>query len=152
MASLFKKTSGAIELLDAGAGTGALTAAFINSCCTEEKSPESIKSTAYEVNPVLLPFLRQMLDHCGDSCVDAGITFESDIREDDFILARKNIIEKTLFTLHRKQPHFSHAILNPPYKKMRSDGEHRLLLRSIGIEAGNLYSALVAISFDDTPR
>jgi adenine-specific DNA-methyltransferase len=59
MASLFKETSGAIELLDAGAGVGALTAAFIKRCCTEGKRPESIKSTDYEVEPVLLPFLRE---------------------------------------------------------------------------------------------
>jgi adenine-specific DNA-methyltransferase len=29
---------------------------------------------------------------------------------------------------------------------MRNDGEHRLLLRSIGIETGNLYAAFVAIA------
>jgi adenine-specific DNA-methyltransferase len=146
MASLFKETSGAIELLDAGAGFGALTAAFIKRCCMEEKRPESIKSTVYEIEPVLLPFLRKMLDHCGDACVDAGIAFESVIHEDDFIMAGRNLIEKTLFTFRRKQPHFSHVVLNPPYKKMRSAGEHRLLLRSIGIETGNLYAAFVAIS------
>ena len=146
MASLFKETSGDIELLDAGAGFGALTAAFIKRCCMEGKRPESIKSTVYEVEPVLLPFLREMLDHCGEACVDEGIAFEPVIHEDDFIMAGRNLIEKTLFTFRRKQPHFSHVVLNPPYKKMRSAGEHRLLLRSIGIETGNLYAAFVAIS------
>lgn len=146
MASLFKETSGVIELLDAGAGVGALTAAFIKRCCTEGKRPESISSTVYEVEPILLPFLREMLDRCREACTDAGIAFISVIQDEDFIMAGRNIVEKTLFTLHRKQPCFTHAILNPPYKKMRSNGEHRLLLRSIGIETGNLYAAFVAIA------
>ena len=146
MASLFKDTSGEIELLDAGAGVGALTAAFVQRCCEEVKRPKSIKSAAYEMEPVLLPYLREMLEHCREACEDAGITFEADIRAEDFIMAGRNIIEETLFASRHKQPHFSHAILNPPYKKMRSDGEHRLLLRSIGIETVNLYAAFVAIA------
>lgn len=145
MVSLFKETSGDIELLDAGAGVGALTAAFIERCTMEGERPESMKATVYEVEPVLLPFLREMLDHCSQACEDAGIAFKSVIHDEDFILAGRNSIEKTLFTLYRKQPLFSHVILNPPYKKMRSDGDHRFLLRSIGIETVNLYAAFVAI-------
>lgn len=41
---------------------------------------------------------------------------------------------------------FSHAILNPPYKKIRSESEHRLILRRLGIETVNLYAAFVALS------
>jgi len=33
---------------------------------------------------------------------------------------------------------FSHAILNPPYKKINSNSEHRLILRRMGIETVNL--------------
>lgn len=146
MASLFKNMSGKIELLDAGAGMGALTAAFVQRCCEDEKKPEYIKSTVYEVEPVLLPYLREVLDHCHEACADAEIAFEADIHEEDFITAGRNSIEETLFALHQGHPHFSHAILNPPYKKMRSDGEHRLQLRSIGIETVNLYAAFVAIA------
>jgi adenine-specific DNA-methyltransferase len=146
MASLFKETSGEIQLLDAGAGVGALTAAFVQRCCEGGKKPESIKSTAYEVEPVLLPYLRDMLEHCRESCEYAGIPFESDIHTEDFIEAGRNLFEENLFASHQKQPSFSHVILNPPYKKMRSDGEHRLLLRSIGIETVNLYAAFVAIA------
>lgn len=146
MASLFKDISGNVELLDAGAGVGALTAAFVQRCCEEEKRPNSIKSSAYEVEPVLLPYLREMLEHCREACLDAGIAFEAFIYDEDFITAGRNIIEETLFASRQKQLQFTHAILNPPYKKIRSDGEHRLLLRSIGIETVNLYAAFVAIA------
>lgn len=146
MASLFMDTSGNIELLDAGAGVGALTAAFIQRCCVEKKGPESIKSTVNEVEPVLLPYLREMLDYCSEACKETGIAFSAEVREEDFIRSGRNFFEENLFTTRKKQPYYSHAILNPPYKKIRSDGEHRLLLRSIGIESVNLYAAFVAIA------
>jgi len=146
MASLFKGCSGNIELLDAGAGVGALTAAFVQRCCEEVKRPESIRSTVYEVEPAMLPYLSKLLNHCREACEDARIAFESDIRENDFIAVGRYFLEETLFAARQKQPLFSHAILNPPYKKIRSDGEHRLLLRSIGVETGNLYAAFVAIA------
>jgi len=146
MASLFKDCSGDIELLDAGAGVGALTAAFIQRCCEQVKRPESIRSTVYEVELVMLPYLSKLLNHCREACEDAGIAFESDIHENDFISVGRYFFEETLFATGQEQPLFSHAILNPPYKKIRSDGEHRLLLRSIGIETSNLYAAFVAIA------
>jgi hypothetical protein len=41
---------------------------------------------------------------------------------------------------------FTHAILNPPYKKINSLSNHRLILRQVGIETVNLYSAFVALA------
>ena len=43
---------------------------------------------------------------------------------------------------------FTHAILNPPYKKIHSSSDHRLILRQAGIETVNLYSAFVALALD----
>ncbi len=48
-----------------------------------------------------------------------------------------------LFT--SESPHFNTAIVNPLYRKIRSDSAARLLLRSAGIEAGNLYAGFVAL-------
>lgn len=44
------------------------------------------------------------------------------------------------------QERYSHAILNPPYKKINSSSVHRLALRRAGIETVNLYSAFVALA------
>ena len=41
---------------------------------------------------------------------------------------------------------YTHAILNPPYKKLNSDSVHRALIRKVGIETVNLYTAFVALS------
>ena len=45
-----------------------------------------------------------------------------------------------------KLPKYSHAILNPPYRKIRSDSGYRTALRTIGIETVNMYSAFVALA------
>ena len=43
-------------------------------------------------------------------------------------------------------PKYTHAILNPPYQKIRSDSAHRAALRHIGVETVNLYAAFVALA------
>ena len=45
-----------------------------------------------------------------------------------------------------KKYDFTHAILNPPYKKIGSCSKCRLLLRQVGIETVNLYSAFVGLA------
>jgi hypothetical protein len=45
-----------------------------------------------------------------------------------------------------KARNFTHAILNPPYKKINSDSAHRALLRAAGLETVNLYTAFVGLA------
>lgn len=146
MASFFEDIGENVDLLDAGAGVGALTAAFVQRCCEEKDGPDSIISTAFELEPVLQPYLAEMLMHCQRVCECEKIAFTFTIEDLDFIKAGQRLCEESLFSRDVQRKVFSHAILNPPYKKIRSSGEHRLLLRSIGIETVNLYAAFVAIA------
>ncbi|MEJ7713502.1 MAG: hypothetical protein WKF84_27575 [Pyrinomonadaceae bacterium] len=41
---------------------------------------------------------------------------------------------------------FTHAILNPPYRKINSSSDTRLYLRAVGIETSNLYTAFLALT------
>ena len=41
---------------------------------------------------------------------------------------------------------YTHAILNPPYGKIRNNSSHRQLLRSVGVPVSNLYAAFVVLS------
>jgi len=41
---------------------------------------------------------------------------------------------------------FDCTILNPPYKKIRTDSPERRLLRDVGVETSNLYTAFVALA------
>lgn len=43
-------------------------------------------------------------------------------------------------------PKYSHATLNPPYKKISGNSAHQLALRRVGIETVNRYSAFVALA------
>jgi len=101
MASLFSNKKGPVRLLEAGAGMGSLIAAFINRWGNANSSV-----WAYEVDNVLALVLGETLRKY------SGETFEASILQRDFI-------EDAVFRLKLgKHPKFTHAILNPPYKKI----------------------------------
>jgi adenine-specific DNA-methyltransferase len=79
MASLFKKLNvGEIRLLDAGAGVGSLTAAFVEEICQWEARPSRINATTYELDPVLVEYLTSTLKECHHVCKNAEIEFASE--------------------------------------------------------------------------
>ncbi len=57
MASMFQADRDEISLLDAGAGVGSLTAAFVGEVCARNERPKRIAVTAYEIDPVLAEYL-----------------------------------------------------------------------------------------------
>lgn len=143
MASLFLARSSEIQLLDAGAGTGALTEALVSRLCGGECRPERIAVTAYEIDGSVIDALDATLRHCQQRSEHAGIQFSYVIHNEDFIGAAVSSLRSDLFS--PQSPLFNAAIVNPPYRKLRSDSAARLLLRSIGIETSNFYSAFVAL-------
>ena len=70
--------------------------------------------------------------------------FISTIRKVDFIHAAVDWLSGSFFAEELEK--YTHAILNPPYKKINSNSSHRLALRRVGIETVNLYSAFVALA------
>lgn len=131
MASLFPpSTLQTCHLLDAGAGVGALSCAFLDRWVTGGFGFESVEATAYEIDEKLRGHLAQHL--AGYSHVTPRI-----IAGDYIELATTEGLQDRGYT---------HAILNPPYKKINSRSAHRLALRTVGIETVNLYSAFVALA------
>lgn len=131
MASLFpSSTLQTCRLLDAGAGVGALSCAFLDRWKAGGFAFETVEATAYEIDDTLRAHLAQHL--AGYSQVKASI-----IAGDYIELAASEGLQDRGYT---------HAILNPPYKKINSQSAHRLALRSVGIETVNLYSAFVALA------
>lgn len=94
MASLFVRRHGAI-LLDAGAGIGSLTLAA-------SQVLTLVRAEAWELDPVMVSYLRTSL---------AGLGIPTELHEQDFIL---DSVDRIQFDLGTR---FTHAILNPPYKK-----------------------------------
>ncbi len=142
MASLFAVTpSDTIRLLDPGAGVGSLTAAFLQRFMTQH-GVKQIQVTAYEIDEVMRPFLSGVLTEYHTAAQASEVELDSSVIAADFIGAFCRPLFRT------RQPRFTHAILNPPYKKINSDSEHRALLREVGIETVNLYTAFLALTIE----
>jgi len=147
MASLFQQPTGkTVRLLDPGAGVGSLTAAFVEKINQTEAQPQKLSVTAYEIDPLLVNYLNSTLKACRQKCEPAGIEFDYEIVQKDFIGAAAEMLNNDLFSATAQKLDFSHAIINPPYKKINSDSKHRLLLRSAGIETSNLYTAFLSLA------
>jgi adenine-specific DNA-methyltransferase len=58
----------------------------------------------------------------------------------------RDFIREGAFALSFGGAVYSHAILNPPYKKIGASSEYRLLLRGFGIETVNLYTAFLGLA------
>ncbi len=143
MASLFTDHWRTINLLDAGAGAGALSVALVRKVCASHHKPREITITAYELDPALLAVLRDNYARCQVLCAQAGIHFSAIVHHADFIEAVTPMVRGELFA--PPAPKFNLAIVNPPYRKIRSDSTTRLCLRSAGIETSNLYTAFLAL-------
>lgn len=134
MAGLFPESSGECRLLDAGAGVGSLSSAFLERCAIGSLNFKEIKLKAFELDDSIHGELRQSL-----SSFIQKFRFSFEVIGNDFLEEAVNAIQFHKYT-------FTHAILNPPYKKIGSSSNARLLLRSVGIETVNLYSAFVALT------
>jgi len=141
MASLFDSDKlGNPSILDPGAGIGTLTAALLERLTKENTT--SIDSTLVEVDNILGCRIKETLSPFKDK-----LNIEPLEISEDFISWGVDKLDSQ-FNLFNHQPleKYTHAILNPPYKKIRSNSLHRKLLRSEGIETVNLYSAFVALT------
>jgi adenine-specific DNA-methyltransferase len=83
MAKMFDAGWEEICLLDAGAGVGSLTAAFISEVCTRAERPKKITATAYEVDAILVEYLEGTLEQCRTTCANAGIAFDYELFRQD---------------------------------------------------------------------
>ncbi|MBD2364330.1 Eco57I restriction-modification methylase domain-containing protein [Anabaena minutissima FACHB-250] len=140
MTQQFNNISGNITLLDPGAGVGALTAAFVERILANPHQVKSCLITAYEIESAFLSSLEQCLTECCLALENQGIKANYCLRVESFIQTVTDI-NLPLFTNSSKR--FTHAILNPPYKKINSRSLERKTLSGLGVETGNLYSAFV---------
>lgn len=139
LSEMFEKMNGTHRLLDAGAGVGSLTAAFVEEA--SKRGAVSINSVCYEISNIMTQGLTKTLEHCEASCRDSNIIWNQIIIEADFIEESVNQILQSDFT-----PSFNKVILNPPYLKIAAKGTERQLLRKVGLDTGNLYSAFVGLA------
>lgn len=125
MAYLFEENVKKPKLLDCGAGIGSLTLSAIKVL----KNVQLME--LWEIDPTMRTYLERNVESLNVPFI---------IHSTDFISgAVAHIIEK-------RGERFTHAIINPPYKKISSNSEHRKELRKAGIETVNLYTAFLALT------
>lgn len=123
MANMFTNRKNAV-LLDAGAGIGSLTMAA-------SKVLQLKRVEAWEIDPVMQSYLETNL---------ASLNVPHELHKADFI------IDSVLRLLEERGTTFTHAILNPPYKKIGTSSVHRQACKQIGLETVNLYTAFLALA------
>lgn len=138
MASLFEnREKSSISVLDAGAGIGSLGLAFMERLST--LSVKELHVVAYELDKnVAIGLKSNLLEYA--SLLSHKMKVIPEVIEEDFI--QKCVIDILL----GRHESVDYAILNPPYRKISSTSSHRLLLKKVGIDTVNLYSAFVALA------
>lgn len=144
MAAMFKARGPSLRLLDAGAGVGSLTAAWVAEVSSRTILPRKLFVTAFEVDADLADRLRLTLEACRTHCDALDIEFESELRQEDFIVAGADALRGGLFGV--KPDSFDCAILNPPYRKIQTDSKTHRLLQTLGAETTNLYAAFLSLA------
>lgn len=143
MATMLDAKTDTVRLLDPGAGVGSLAAAAIENLLARRKPPRTIELTAVEVDPVLREYLAQTLEACRAACRAKRVGFECELVAGDFLEAAGDWLSKDGLFKTQQARLFDCAILNPPYRKINSESDARRLLRDVGIETTNLYSAFL---------
>jgi adenine-specific DNA-methyltransferase len=143
MASLFAPLPNVVRLLDAGAGAGSLTSAFVSRLCEENEGVRAVEATLFEIDPFIQDALADAMKDCQRVCTEASIRFHFAIHAADFIQEMSARLADNLFCT--KPPTFNAAIVNPPYRKIGMDSVERRSLRHVGVETSNLYAGFIAV-------
>ena len=140
-----------IAVLDAGAGVGTLTAAWTEVLVelrNQGKVPKlkRVRILAWESDNSIFQGLCSNLESCARVLRAASIDCDIHVVDADFIEAAVGHLSGDLFAGSMFPVLPTHAILNPPYRKIASSSKDRKLLGRLGIETSNLYSAFVWLS------
>lgn len=131
-AALFPAPTRPVKLLDPGAGAGALLGAFFDThaACVPRASVEAVEN-----DPNVLAPLRSLLDYY-------------QARGASVILFEENFVAWATEQIAAGSRRFTHAILNPPYKKIKNGSWERKTLSLVGLETVNTYAAFTALALE----
>ena len=133
------------KVLDPGGGGGVLTAAAVAELCgrPERSRPAALHATVWELDARFAGDLDRTFERCQAVCAKAGVAFRSEHRRGNFVLDAAAWADDRNLLDPERRPRFHVAIMNPPYRKLRTDSAERARLSAAGIETSNLYSAFV---------
>jgi adenine-specific DNA-methyltransferase len=97
---------------------------------------------AWELDEAFLPALRRNLSACAAALEYAGIRTTVQLHHGSYVEGAVRALDPGLFGV-LQAPKVTHAILNPPYRKIATRSKERTQLASVGMETSNLYAAFV---------
>jgi adenine-specific DNA-methyltransferase len=139
-----------VHLLDPGAGGGALTAAMVERLVALRTAGDlpalkEVTLETWELDEAFLPTLSDNLAAAAQALEQVGIRPVVRLQSGNYVEAAVRDLDGGLFGTTFKAT-VTHAILNPPYRKIATRSKERALLASVGIETTNLYAAFVALA------
>ncbi|MDD5615293.1 MAG: Eco57I restriction-modification methylase domain-containing protein [Candidatus Methanoperedens sp.] len=146
MVSLFGIPNKTIRLLDPGAGTGILTAAFCERLLNNGKT-ENLTIDVYENDPNILPFLTMVLESCKSELEYKGLVVEYNIYETDYVLHNKRYFTKSDLMWNGEKPvSYDFIISNPPYYKIDIESPQAIVMNELISGQPNIYALFMALS------
>jgi len=140
MASLFPRHSGGdVSILDPGAGIGILSCALAERIAVEQWNIGSLAVEAFEIDPSLVEQLQGNLEK-----VLSGVGGRAKVVNGDFLAAVAESVRRG------GAQRYTHVIMNPPYKKIRTASKEREFVQAFGLETVNLYTAFMGASIVST--
>ncbi|MGI6087466.1 MAG: Eco57I restriction-modification methylase domain-containing protein [Kiritimatiellia bacterium] len=141
MAGMFRCRACTIRLLDAGAGMGMLSAAFVQRQLMRPTPPSRIEVFAYELDKEFVAGIEKTFAACRAACEARGIEFSAIVRNTDFIEEGTEMLRDDFFSTRPQT--FDAAIVNPPYGKLSTASKAYRRLRSVNAATTNLYTAFL---------
>lgn len=142
MASLFPKSdSPNVRILDPGAGIGILSCALAERIELEKWPVKTVIVDAYEIDNGIANQLQSNLDAALSA---VGGKAKANVLVGDFLSGIATDMKNGTL------PRYTHVIMNPPYKKIRSESKEREAARAIGLETVNLYTAFMGAAIAAT--
>ncbi len=143
MAGMFQNAEPHLRLLDAGAGVGSLTAAWVSAASRRRPKPKTIHVTVFEVEPAFDAALRDTISRCRAIATSVGIEFGAEVITRDFV---EFAVECLGDLFGSPPPSFTSTILNPPYRKLNTASRTRRQLESVNAGTTNLYAAFLTLA------
>jgi len=129
-----------IRVLDPGAGVGILSAAAVIQLVTRHSRLSNIELVAYELDPHLGDELGETLLACELWARSAGVGLSWELHASDYVADAAARLGGS------GGEQFDAVIMNPPYRKIRTDSDERTALEAIGLRVSNLYTAFLALA------
>ena len=144
MAGLISSPSTRVRVLDAGAGTGMLSAAICDRFM-RIRTPRRIELVLFESDPLALPLLEQNMKRCRSELHQAGHEMTYSLRCSDFVLCNQPSCDQELLFDNTKEPgDYDAAIMNPPYFKLNKESAHAQAFERIVHGQPNIYALFMA--------